>query len=76
MKTLLFILQILPALIDVLKAIEASFPAAGKGAEKLALVKQVLEQTYPAIEEMWPVIEKVISVLVGWFNNMEVFKKG
>jgi hypothetical protein len=76
MKTLLFVLQILPALIDALKAIESAIPAAGKGSEKLAMVKEILEKVYPAVNEMWPAIETVIGVVVNWFNKTGVFSKG
>jgi hypothetical protein len=76
MKTLLFIIQILPSLIDALKAIEAVWPAAGKGSDKLAMLKELLEKAYPAVTEYWPAIEQAVAVLVSWFNKTGVFKKG
>ena len=72
MKTLLMILQLLPTLIDALKAVEAIWPDAGKGAEKLSLLQKIVTEVYPDIEKYWPAVEKAISLLVDWFNKNEV----
>lgn len=76
MKTLLVILQLLPALIDALRAIESIWPEAGKGAEKLAMLKELMEKIYPAINDVWPAIENTIAILVALFNKNGIFKKG
>jgi hypothetical protein len=76
MKALLFVLQILPALIDALKAVEGVWPEAGKGREKLEFVRKLLLELYPDVEKYWPALERAIALLVTWFNDIGVFKKG
>ena len=66
MKTLVSILQLVPALIEMIKAVEAMWPegSKGKGSEKLALVNQLLTAAYDGISEMWPMIEKMVAALI------------
>ena len=73
MKILLLIVQLIPALISLIKAIEDALPAAGLGAEKLAAVRKIIEATFEGASEIWPTIEKVIGVLVSLFNSTGVF---
>jgi hypothetical protein len=73
MKVFLLIVQLVPALISLIKAIEEALPAAGLGAEKLAAIRKILEAAFEGASEVWPVVEKVISVIVSLFNNTGVF---
>ncbi len=75
MQTVLLILQLVPAVIKVIQAIEEALPQAGIGAEKLAAIRQMLEVTYSGVKEVWPVLEKVIAILVDLFNKTGVFVK-
>lgn len=69
MQNLMLILKLLPLLIEVLKAIEAAVPGAGKGEEKLAAVRKILESADGVTAALWPTIEKTIGVLVELFNK-------
>lgn len=74
MKVLLLVIQIIPALIQLIKGIEDVLPNAGLGADKLKAVREIIEAAYEGASEIWPVLEKVISVLVALFNKTGVFK--
>ena len=74
MQTLLIVVQLVPAIIAMIKAIEEALPATGYGADKLAAVREIMENTYAGIKEIWPIIEKVIGILVGLFNKAGVFE--
>lgn len=76
MKVLLLVIQMVPALIELIKALENALPIAGIGGEKLAAVRKIIEATFDGAQEIWPVVEKVISVLVDLFNATGIFKKG
>lgn len=69
------ILSLIPAIIDAIKAIEAAIPGEGQGEQKLAAIRAIIEQVYDKASDLWPSIEKTITVLVGLFNNLGVFKK-
>ncbi len=58
---------------DFIKIPFGNLQAAGLGAEKLAAVRKIIEATFEGASEIWPTIEKVISVLVGLFNSTGVF---
>ena len=74
MNTVIAILQLLPALITAIKAIEDAIPGQGQGEAKLAAVRAILEAVDTGVAKMWPQIQGVISILVGLFNSTKVFK--
>ncbi len=74
MQTVLVILQLVPAVIKVIQAIEEALPQAGYGNEKLIAVRQMLEAMHEGITEFWPVLEKIIAILVTLFNKTGVFE--
>ena len=73
MKTLLLVIQLIPVLINLIKAIEEAIPEAGWGAEKLKAVKEILQTSYDGIAEIWPIIEKIIAIVVSLFNKTGKF---
>jgi hypothetical protein len=75
MNTLKTILLMLPFLIEAIKALEEAIPGQGKGEQKLAAVRALLEIVYPPAEEIMPTIERVIGILVSTFNATGVFRK-
>jgi hypothetical protein len=75
MEKLLTILKLLPAIIAAVQAIEAAVPEAGKGAEKLEAVRQILQTLDDASTTLWPQIAATIGVLVNLFNTVGAFKK-
>ena len=75
MGNIVIILQLIPALITALKAIEEAIPGSGKGEQKLSAIRGILEAVDGSITSLWPQISSVISVLVTLFNATGVFKK-
>ena len=75
MDKIVMIVKLLPVIIEVIKAIEASIPGQGKGEQKLAAVREILELADSNIVQFWPTVEKVIGVLVKMFNNTGEFAK-
>lgn len=69
MQNLVMVLKLLPLIIEALKALEAAVPLPGKGAEKLAALKEILVKTDSTVNTLWPTIEQVVGVLVGLFNK-------
>ncbi len=71
-----------PVAKTLLETAEAAF-GTGKGAEKLAYVRAMLEaaystldQGYAAFESVWPTIQKLIAITVALYNSLGKFKKG
>ena len=75
MNTIVTILQLLPALITAIKAIEDAIPGSGQGEAKLAAIREILESVSGQATTLWPFIEKAIGVLVAFFNRTGVFAK-
>lgn len=75
MSNIVIVLQLIPALIAAIKAIEDAIPGSGMGEQKLAAVRAMLEVIDGSISKLWPQISGVIGVLVGLFNAVGVFKK-
>lgn len=71
MKTLLALIQLIPALIELIKKVETEFPGAGKGKMKLDVIKDLLTAGYSGITAMWPALVVIIGVLVNAFNKDE-----
>jgi hypothetical protein len=74
-STLRTILALIPALIEAIKAIEEAIPGSGKGEQKLAAIRGIIEASYEHASSIMPVVEKVIKVLVDTLNATGVFKK-
>ena len=70
------LLQLLPAIITAIRAIEEAIPGKGLGEQKLAAIREILEAASGQVALFWPLIEKAIGVLVGLFNKTGVFSKG
>ena len=69
------LLQLLPAIIAAIKAIEEAIPGQGQGEAKLAAIREILESVSGQATTLWPFIEKAIGVLVAFFNRTGVFAK-
>lgn len=70
------VLQLLPAIITAIRAIEEAIPGKGQGEAKLAAIREILEAASGQVTMFWPLIEKAIAVMVGLFNRTGVFAKG
>jgi hypothetical protein len=75
MKQILAILQLVPAIIEIIKTVETMFPIPGAGKEKLALVRGILGSTYEGLTEIWPTVETIISRVVEFANAVGAFSK-
>jgi hypothetical protein len=75
MSNIVIVLQLIPALIAAIKAIEDAIPGSGMGEQKLAAVRAMLEVIDGSVSKLWPQISGVIGVLVNLFNTVGVFKK-
>ena len=75
MKKVLLVLQMIPALLGIVKSVEEILPEGGQGAEKLGLIRSVMSELYGDISSIWPSLESVIGVIVSWFNRMGIFNK-
>lgn len=73
LTTLTTILNLIPAIITAIKAIEDAIPESNAGAEKLAAIRKIIEVAYGQAITMWPIIEKTIGILVELFNKTGTF---
>lgn len=71
----LLVLQFIPALINIIRAIEDAIPGEGKGEMRLAAVRELIEAVYDQGSELWPSFKKAIDILVATFNKTGVFVK-
>ena len=76
MNTVVMIFQLIPALIQAMRAIEDAIPGSGQGEQKLAAIRQILEAVDAGVAKFWPQIQTTIGVLVGLFNSTGAFRKG
>lgn len=75
-ETMRTILMLLPAIIRAVKEIEEVFPESGMGATKLQLVRESLEVVVDGFGEIWPLVDRVIAVVVRVFNEIGLFRQG
>lgn len=74
------VMLILPILGQLIQAVEQAMPASGQGAAKLAMVQGLLEKAYGnltttsiAFEAIWPVLQPIITGLVGMYKATGMF---
>lgn len=72
----------MPLLVDAVKLVEKTFPVAGTGQQKLAMVQNIMESTYRVssdidvgFDKIWPVLKSTIGGLVSGFNAIGIFSK-
>jgi hypothetical protein len=75
MDRLLTIMRLLPAIIAAVRAIEEAIPAAGKGAEKLQAVREIMEAVDDSARSLWPHVAAAIGVVVALMNKTGAFSK-
>ena len=75
LTTAVMLLNLIPALITAMKALEEAIPASGQGEEKSAAIREILAATNDKIDVYWPVIQKAINALAGLFNKTGTFAK-
>lgn len=73
LSTAVMLLNLVPALITGMKALEEAIPGPGQGEEKSAAIRAILEATNDKIDIYWPVIQKTINALAGLFNKTGAF---
>ena len=80
LTVLRIVVSMLPMIIQAIKAVEEAIPGKGEGELKLALVRGLLETAYSvatdvevSFEEVWPVLLKTITAIVGAFNKSGTF---
>lgn len=76
MNVVIMILQLIPALIQAMRAIEEAIPGQGQGEAKLSAIRQILEAVDAGAAKYWPQLQATIGVLVNLFNTAGVFRKG
>jgi hypothetical protein len=75
MGNLVAIIQLVPALINLIKAAEEAIPGSGKGKAKMDMVVGILQHSYEGINAILPSLQNIITVIVNTFNATGVFKK-
>jgi hypothetical protein len=75
LTTLRTVLSLLPAIIEAIKAIEDAIPGQGRGEQKLIVIRGIIAASYEQAAAIMPIVERVIGVLVGVFNDVGVFRK-
>lgn len=69
-------LILIPTLIEIVKTVEKLMPEGGRGKEKLAAVRAMVEGVYGDVSAAWPNIEGVITLFVRLANVTGVFRRG
>ena len=75
LATIKLIIQLIPYILELIKVVEAQIPEKGQGKAKLAFIKNVLEETMPDVNNIWGMVEKIISSAVTLYNTTGVFNK-
>jgi hypothetical protein len=76
LNKIMIVVQLIPAVIEIVKTVESMFPIPGAGKEKLKLVREMLTAAHGGLEDIWPSIERIVSAIVNFANAVGVFKRG
>lgn len=75
MKTLIAVLQLLPVIIDAVKALESAIPLPGKGKDKLDTILGIVSDVAGDVTSLIPAITATIARVVALFNKTGLFGK-
>lgn len=76
LENIKLMIHLLPLVTQMIRAAEQAVPERGQGQAKLALVRELLELADAGLTTAWPLIEKMIGVLVRTYNATGVFRAG
>ena len=68
MDKIIMIIKLLPAIVAGIKALEEAIPGQGKGEQKLAALREILETVDSTVSSVWPQIASVVAILVKTMN--------
>jgi hypothetical protein len=74
MKTLIRVFQLLPGIIEAVKAMENFVPLPKQGQAKLDAILGIVKDTYGDIEDLVPIVTKIIGRIVALGNKTGVFQ--
>ena len=71
------VLSLLPLIIQTINELEKAFPVSGAGAQKLDVLKTIMQSSYDISEDgkdgkfdnLWPAVVKIVSSLVSLKNK-------
>ncbi len=69
------VIKLLPAIIEAIKSIETAIPGQGKGEQKLAALRGILEVLDSGISAIWPQVAKIVGILVEAMNRTDSMPK-
>ena len=72
-ETTKLIASLIPVIMSLVKSVESAIPAKGTGAEKLALLKNILLSVDEGYEALWPQIQAIVAAFVSTMNAVGVF---
>lgn len=75
MNNLILVVKLLPVIIEAIKAIEQAVTGQGKGEQKLAALRGILEVMDSGIVAIWPQVSKVVGILVEAMNRTDSMPK-
>ena len=75
MNNLILVVKLLLVIIEAIKAIEQAVPGQGKGEQKLAALRGILEVLDSGIVAIWPQVSKVVGILVEAMNRTDSMPK-
>ena len=75
MNNLILVVKLLPVIIEAIKAVEQAVPGQGKGEQKLAALRGILEVLDSGIVAIWPQVSKVVGILVEAMNRTDSMPK-
>lgn len=75
MKSIIAVLQLLPAIIAAVRTVEEAIPLPMHGKAKLDLILGIIQDTGEDVGALVPLITKAIARIVGTFNAIGIFKK-
>ena len=75
MNNLILVVKLLPVIIEAIRAIEQAVPGQGKGEQKLAALRGILEVLDSGIVAIWPQVSKVVGILVEAMNRADSMPK-
>lgn len=73
--------QLLPLILQTVKALEVEFPQGGQGAQKLQMVTSIIEQALSATQglqvtaqQLLPIVTPIVSAAVAMYKANGTFK--
>ena len=75
LQTIIAVLSLIPSILAAVRSVEEAIPMSGQGKAKTDMILNIVQAAGDGANQMLPVVQKAIGIVVSTMNAVGVFKQ-